>query len=441
MSIPALATKPLKARSTSWPHHKRIGRTCAAACLLITCLLFLMLLSAQQVSAQSGSTYTVQPGDTLGQIATRFGVSVEALAAANAIDDVNRISVGQVLVIPGIEQTLPTIISRPGETLATVSRRTGLSVEQLAAINEIEPSARLFPGQPIAVPQENAPVAFRFGALTAFDYPSRIVQGKTGWLEITSSRPVSIAVTWNELPLALGSRTEDEGSTRYTAHIPVPALLGPGPFPLELAYTARSGVTVSRIFPISVLAGGYPSQEINLPPDRGLLLAPEITAAELVTVTEAWSATDTPIQWQGTFVRPISAEYPTTSAYGIRRSYDGGPYNNYHAGQDFGAPVGVTVTVPANGIVSWAGPLVVRGNAVIIDHGQGVFTGYWHLSDIFVEAGQQVSAGDLLGLVGNTGLSTGAHLHWELRIYGIAVDPMQFLDEPLFPPTTDLVGG
>jgi murein DD-endopeptidase MepM/ murein hydrolase activator NlpD len=74
----------------------------------------------------------------------------------------------------------------------------------------------------------------------------------------------------------------------------------------------------------------------------------------------------------------------------------------------------------------------VRGNAVIIDHGQGVFTGYWHMSEMKVTPGMQVATGDVLGLVGNTGLSTGAHLHWELRINGVAVDPMQFLDEAPF---------
>ncbi|MEZ4638388.1 MAG: peptidoglycan DD-metalloendopeptidase family protein [Caldilineaceae bacterium] len=409
--------------------------------LWIACLLCLVLLSAQQVAAQSEATYTIQPGDTLGQIATRFGVSVEALAAANAIVDVNRISVGQVLVIPGAEQILPTVISRPGETLATVATRTGYPVDQLAALNQVDAATRLFPGQPVAIPAGSAMDTFRFGAVTAFQHPDRIRQGETGWLAITSSRPVSIAVTWNDLPLPLDTTVAENGSAQYSAHIPVPALLGPGPFPLTLAYTARSGVTVSHTTDINVIDGGYPSQEINLPPDRGALLAPEITAAELVTVTTAWSAVDTPRQWQAPFLLPISSQYATTSAYGIRRSYDGGPYNTYHAGQDFGAPVGVTVTVPADGIVSWAGPLVVRGNAVIVDHGQGVFTGYWHLSEIFVEAGQAVSAGDLLGLVGNTGLSTGAHLHWELRIYGIAVDPMQFLAESLFPPAVEEGGG
>jgi murein DD-endopeptidase MepM/ murein hydrolase activator NlpD len=87
------------------------------------------------------------------------------------------------------------------------------------------------------------------------------------------------------------------------------------------------------------------------------------------------------------------------------------------------------VTVPTTGVVVLAEPLQVRGNAVIIDHGQGVLTGYWHLSEIFVQPGQVVAPGDLLGLVGNTGLSTGAHLHWEMHIYGMAVDPLQFLAE------------
>jgi len=63
-----------------------------------------------------------------------------------------------------------------------------------------------------------------------------------------------------------------------------------------------------------------------------------------------------------------------------------------------------------------------------------VLTGYWHLSQISVAIGQPVAAGDVLGLVGNTGRSTGAHLHWEMRIYGIAVDPMQFLEIPLLAP-------
>ncbi|MCB0241403.1 MAG: M23 family metallopeptidase, partial [Anaerolineae bacterium] len=81
--------------------------------------------------------------------------------------------------------------------------------------------------------------------------------------------------------------------------------------------------------------------------------------------------------------------------------------SGYHTGQDFAAPEGVPVLAPASGTVVLAEPLDVRGNAVVIDHGAGVFTGYWHLSQIDVQAGQQVKPGDQLGLVGTTGLSTG----------------------------------
>jgi murein DD-endopeptidase MepM/ murein hydrolase activator NlpD len=69
----------------------------------------------------------------------------------------------------------------------------------------------------------------------------------------------------------------------------------------------------------------------------------------------------------------------------------------------------------------------VRGNAVMIDHGGGVVTGYWHLQRIAVQPGTLVHAGDVIGEVGTTGLSTGPHLHWEMRIGGVAVDPLQWL--------------
>jgi murein DD-endopeptidase MepM/ murein hydrolase activator NlpD len=73
-----------------------------------------------------------------------------------------------------------------------------------------------------------------------------------------------------------------------------------------------------------------------------------------------------------------------------------------------------------------AEPLDVRGNAVILDHGLGVFTGFWHLSRIDVTVGQMVGRGEVVGLVGNTGLSTGPHLHWEMRVLGVPVDPFQW---------------
>jgi murein DD-endopeptidase MepM/ murein hydrolase activator NlpD len=185
------------------------------------------------------------------------------------------------------------------------------------------------------------------------------------------------------------------------------------------------------------LAGGPSPSAVSQPSAEFLEEMLELRMQiEEAKVAAAWNYYTPDLVLRTPFSRPIASEYATTSPFGTRRYYDSGAnsYTGYHAGQDYGAPVGVPVLAPAVGIVSLAEPLGTRGNAVIIDHGRGVFTGYWHMSELKVSAGQVVHPGDVLGLVGNTGLSTGAHLHWEMRIVQIAVEPLQFLDEPIFPP-------
>jgi murein DD-endopeptidase MepM/ murein hydrolase activator NlpD len=79
-----------------------------------------------------------------------------------------------------------------------------------------------------------------------------------------------------------------------------------------------------------------------------------------------------------------------------------------------------------------AEPLAVRGNALLLDHGWGVLTGYWHLSTMEVQVGQEVAQGDMIARIGSTGLSTGAHLHWEMWVGGVTVNPLQWV-EPFYP--------
>ena len=69
----------------------------------------------------------------------------------------------------------------------------------------------------------------------------------------------------------------------------------------------------------------------------------------------------------------------------------------------------------------------VRGNATLIDHGWGVYSGFWHQSQILVQIGQMVEQNEVVGLVGGTGLVTGAHLHWDLWVNGVQVDPLDWL--------------
>jgi murein DD-endopeptidase MepM/ murein hydrolase activator NlpD len=122
---------------------------------------------------------------------------------------------------------------------------------------------------------------------------------------------------------------------------------------------------------------------------------------------------------------------PVTSQFGTRRSYNGGPYNQWHAGTDFAAMPGSPIYAPAGGVVVLAETLHVRGNATIIDHGQGIYTGYWHQTEIMVKVGDIITQGQVIGLVGSTGRATGPHLHWEMFVGGVQVDPLQWTRQNL----------
>ena len=134
--------------------------------------------------------------------------------------------------------------------------------------------------------------------------------------------------------------------------------------------------------------------------------------------------------WDGLWVVPSVGEW--RSIFGSLRSYNGGPYDSFHGGWDFSGGEDRPITAPAPGIVAFTGALTVRGNATIIDHGWGVYSGYWHQSSILVETGQRVETGQILGYNGATGRVTGPHLHWELYVGRRQVNPMTWT-EVVFP--------
>ena len=166
----------------------------------------------------------------------------------------------------------------------------------------------------------------------------------------------------------------------------------------------------------------FPTQRINL--SGGGVSATETELNQVAAFKETVSSEK---HWQGEFLRPSRGSVSTV--FGVRRYYNGDfAENYYHKGVDYAAATGSPVVAPADGEVVLVGRenegFRVHGNTIGIDHGQGIISIFLHLHDINVEPGQQIAAGEQVGTVGATGISTGPHLHWGVYVNGKAVDPV-----------------
>ena len=160
------------------------------------------------------------------------------------------------------------------------------------------------------------------------------------------------------------------------------------------------------------------------------LLASQVITNEEALLTAIFAGRTPRQYWNGPFRLPLSGPIYVTSYFGARRCYDcpdGAPPTTYHSGIDLAAEVGTPVHAAADGLVVFAGVLADRGNTIIIDHGLGVFTLYAHNSRLIAQRGWFVHQGDIISLSGNTGLSNGPHLHWEMHVSGPSVDPREFV--------------
>jgi murein DD-endopeptidase MepM/ murein hydrolase activator NlpD len=438
--------------------------------------------NAQTNIPPSGPVYIVSPGDSLLGIANAFNVNLEDIIAANNISDPNQLNPGDQLIIPGLDGITGTLTSRIvpfGDSQRSLSRQFQIPIDLLRKLNHIISPTEFYAGANLIMLQEEgktplsgksnldsgesllelsilkntdpwtiANINYLPGTLstlpgdvyyypgtssdthqsglpsvfqTAVVDPLPIIQGTTAQITVTTAEDVTLSgmLVDHELhffPLENGSQVSLQG---------VHALTEPGLYPLRLDAILPDGRRQSFEQMILVTTGYYPAEVLYVDPKS---IDPAITKPEEDFIRSLVTAATPQRYWNDIFMNPASQYESTsylTSYFGIGTDLE---VSGFHSGLDFGGGAGLPITAPAPGMVVFAGPLDIRGNAIIIDHGWGVYSGFWHQSQIDVQTGDIVETGQVIGLVGSTGRVTGAHLHWEIWVNGVQVNPIYWME-------------
>jgi murein DD-endopeptidase MepM/ murein hydrolase activator NlpD len=152
----------------------------------------------------------------------------------------------------------------------------------------------------------------------------------------------------------------------------------------------------------------------------------ELIRIERADFALAFSTPSAQRLWEAPFIRPVPQE--SSSSFGYRRIINGKP-RAPHTGADLRAPVGTEVLAANHGRVVLVGNYFFAGQSIVLDHGGGLYTMYFHLSDFKVDAGALVRRGDVIALSGMSGRVTGPHLHWAARLGNARVDPMELIEK------------
>ena len=220
--------------------------------------------------------------------------------------------------------------------------------------------------------------------------------------------------------------------SRFFAVLGLDALTPVGPIPLIISVADGAGnPVVNRETLIDVQDSEWQTEVVELDDDNRALLDPNVLREDEETRGPFLRGRSAERFWTELFDLPV--EGVITSGYGLLRSYNFRPPTEYHAGLDFAGASGDTIVAPAPGRVLWGGQTLRRGVGLLIDHGAGIVSGYYHMSDFAVQPGDFVQPGQFIGRVGATGLSTGPHLHWEIVVHGITVNPVQWIRVSDFP--------
>jgi len=460
--------------------------------LWISFLLVLILGAVVPVQAQEdavqGAIYIIQPGDTLWTIARKLHVSYSNLLAENNLTEESSIHPGDRLTIPGLENMSGILVTNSvpyGESLSSLSDRYQISEDTLIRLNRLTSPLELYsgvslvlvgneegelstlegkrlalhsgqttleaaveegvnpwqmvadsgvqgtwdfvPGEVVRISGEGeeGPGGFP-GAVRRVGYsPKAFVQGNTMVFRVSAPEGARLEGTFGEHDLHFFRDGEE-----YVALQGISAVANSGLRVVSIHGELEDGTPIAHRQAVQIESGNYDFVRINGVPASTVSVT--LSQAEQEKLARHARKATPSKKWKGKMSLPIPSQYSTPyPLYGDRRSFNGSAFNFYHSGIDFSTyAFDVDIYAAAPGKVVYTGKnSPIYGGVTLIDHGWGVYTAYGHQADILVQEGQRVQEGDVIGKVGNTGRSTGPHLHWEVWVGGVQVDPMDWLEK------------
>jgi len=251
--------------------------------------------------------------------------------------------------------------------------------------------------------------------------PSKITQGEVALLSIQKLGKVKPKVIWMGKKITLLS---DNKNDAWEGFIGADLTTKPGRYNMEIS---PSGSNRPHAIPVSVLSRDYGIRRLTLPKEMVELDSDTLKRVreESKTVKELFISSDINPLWMGRWIRPVPGMI--VGPFG-RRSIINGMERSPHSGVDLKAAEGDPIKATNRGIVALVENLFFSGLSVVIDHGGGIQSMYFHLSKDLVKVGQLVEKGAIIGLAGSSGRVTGPHLHFGIRLNNERIDPIKLIE-------------
>ena len=267
-------------------------------------------------------------------------------------------------------------------------------------------------------------IAFDISTVVVSDY--KVANGKTALLEFEPQKDITYINVSVEKKSFTIFDTPHKSEKKY-ALIPFSYYAKRENKTLTIHYRERGKEKVETLL-LKVIDGKYAKEEIVVSDKKVNPRSKEVKARISKEYNEAMKiySTVTPKSYiTKPFIVPLDSKI--TSAFGKARVYNGS-LKGYHSGTDFRAPMGTPIIAANDGRVALVKKRFYSGGTVLLDHGEGIYTCYFHMSAFDVKAGELVKRGQVLGLSGKSGRVTGPHLHFSARINTVQVDPLQLIE-------------